>query len=172
MFAILAEAAQVVLDLPVKKTMIPINVTHTAIVTQQIHAALLTAEKVQNVPIVDLPTAKTPLRYTLSTLISYFAVAYKAVFGFDAPPIHDACTIAYIAHPEFFKTKRFRVDVELSGTHTSGETVVDIWNYRQTDESWGHTGKNCLVADHLDVSCFLKPASVCKTTLLTGAFTG
>jgi uridine nucleosidase len=61
-------------------------------------------------------------------------------------------TVAYVAHPELFKTTRYRVDVELSGTHTSGETVVDIWNYRKTDDTWGHTGKNCLVAKELDVS--------------------
>jgi len=35
------EAAQIVLNAPVKKTMIPINVTHTAIVTHDIHSKIL-----------------------------------------------------------------------------------------------------------------------------------
>jgi len=49
--------------------------------------------------------------------------------------------------------KRYRVDVELAGTHTVGETVVDMWNYRALGEdSWGPDGKNCLVAESTDVS--------------------
>ena len=151
-YALVAEAAQVVLDAPVKKTMIPINVTHTAIVTREIHATLLSSDIPNDSNLGTLPPPKNPLRNTLSTLISYFAAAYKAVFGFDAgPPLHDALTIAYIAHPEFFETKRFRVDVELNGTHTAGETVVDIWDYKRCDDSWGHAGKNCLVTQQLDV---------------------
>ncbi|KAF8969330.1 Inosine/uridine-preferring nucleoside hydrolase domain-containing protein [Flammula alnicola] len=120
-------AAQIVLNAPVKKTMMPINVTHTAIVTQEIHTS-------------------THLRHTLSTLISYFAESYKSTFGFnDGPPLHDALTIAY--HPH-------RVDIELTGTHTTGETVVDIWKYKQCDDTWGRHGRNCIVVDSLNVKEF------------------
>lgn len=46
------------------------------------------------------------------------------------------------------------MDVELSGTHSLGQTVVDVWNYSgATDDSWGPDGKNCLVAESLDVRC-------------------
>ncbi|KAI0353077.1 nucleoside hydrolase [Trametes cingulata] len=150
------EAAQIVLDLPVKKTMIPLNVTHAAIVSQAIHSRLLNP-RAPIAPDGSLPTPATPLRYMLSTLISFFTESYKSTFGFmDGPPLHDALTIAYVAAPELFKCRRFRVDVELSGTHTVGETVVDVWNYRQCDESWGRNGKNCLVAEKLDVDGFFK----------------
>lgn len=133
--------------------MIPINVTHTAIVTQSIQAKLLDP-KVDHLA-TGLPQATTNVRHTLSTLINFFAASYKSTFGFnDGPPLHDALTIAYIAHPELFKCTRYRVDVELSGTHSVGETVVDVWNYRSSDESWGPSGKNCLVADNVDVCVF------------------
>ena len=69
----------------------------------------------------------------------------------EGPPLHDALTIAYIAKPEIFQVKRFRVDVEMGGNHGVGQTVVDVWNYRKTDDSWGPSGKNCLVAQGLDV---------------------
>lgn len=93
----------------------------------------------------------------LSTLLSFFADAYKAVFGFvHGPPIHDALTIAYVAHPELFACKRYHVDVELTGAHTVGETVVDLWDYMKSDDTWGRTGKNCLVAESLNV----RPAKV------------
>jgi uridine nucleosidase len=125
--------------------MIPINVTHTAIVTDALHSHLRGAAKPSE--------ATTPLRHTLSTLISFFAESYKSTFGFDAgPPLHDALTIAYVSNPEIFATTRYRVDTELSGTHTAGETVVDVWNYRKCDDTWGRHGKNCLVAESLQVS--------------------
>ncbi|KAJ7068634.1 uridine nucleosidase [Mycena amicta] len=147
-------AAQIVLDAPVKKTMIPINVTHTAIVTHCIHAKLLSpaSEDVGG----PLPTAATNLRHTLSTLIRFFAESYRSTFGFeDGPPLHDALTVAYVAYPELFKEKRFRVDVELNGTHALGETVVDVWNYVACDaDEWGVGGKNCLVTQSVDLDGF------------------
>jgi len=109
------------------------------------------------------------LRYTLSTLITFFADTYKHTFGFNSgPPLHDALTIAYIAHPEFFTCRRYRVDVELSGAHSLGQTVVDIWNYSgATEDRWGPEGKNCLVAESLDVPkffrFFLECISYCDT---------
>ncbi|KAH7102919.1 uridine nucleosidase [Auriculariales sp. MPI-PUGE-AT-0066] len=135
------EAAQIVLDLPVPKVMIPLNVTHTAIFTTD-HMKRLDPQR-------------TPLRRTLSTLLSFFAHTYKDVFGFtEGPPLHDALTIAYLVRREIFKAERQHVDIELRGEHTAGETVVDIWNYKKSDESWGRTGKNCVVAMSVDVAAF------------------
>lgn len=139
----LAEAAQILLNIPVKKIMMPLNVTHTAIATAEVQAKL----NPENTP----PTDQS-LRYTISTIISFFADAYKSTFGFvDGPPLHDCLCVAAISRPDMFRMKRYRVDVELNGTHTSGETVVDIWNYRDCDETWGSTGKNCLVTEFVDV---------------------
>ena len=135
--------------------MIPINVTHTAIVTRPILSRLLAPESAPAPIGGPLPTATTPLRHMLSTLIGFFAESYKSTFGFvDGPPLHDALTVAFVAHPELFKTKRYRVDVELGSPLTVGETVADIYQYRKCDDSWGPTGKNCLVAMDLDVSAF------------------
>jgi len=145
-----AHAAQIVLNVPTKKTMIPINVTHTAIVTREKHTQLLRPGSEFSA---DLPRALTNLRRTLSTLICFFADSYRTTFGFnDGPPLHDALTVAYVARPELFITTRHRVDIELTGTHSMGETVVDVWKYIPTDGSWGRTGRNCLVADSLKVS--------------------
>jgi uridine nucleosidase len=118
--------------------MIPINVTHTAIATSAIQSRLL--------------SPSGGLRHTLSTLITYFADSYKSTFGFeDGPPLHDPLTVAFVSRPDLFSCQRYRVDVELGGTHTAGETVVDIWDYCSCDESWGPLGKNCFVAKSVDV---------------------
>lgn len=146
------EAAQIVLNVPVKKTMIPINVTHKAIVNEFIQARLLDSSADHQAG--SLPRATSNVRHTLWTIINFFAASYKSTFGFnDGPPLHDALTIAYISNPALFKTTRYRVDVELSGVHSAGETVVDVWNYSNSSLlTWGPSGKNCLVAESVDVS--------------------
>jgi len=162
-----AEATQIVLDAPVKTVMIPINVTHTAIVTSVIHSRL----RSPLLPLLDsVPTPpSTNLRNTLSSLISFFAGSYKSTFGFDqGPPLHDALTIAYVSHPELFNAQRFRVDVELHGKHTAGETVIDVWNYRTCDASWGSTGKNCLVTQEVQVRALTYNRLVLLTRMLLG----
>jgi uridine nucleosidase len=147
----IAHAAQIVLNIPVKKTMIPINVTHSAIVTRKIHERLL--DPASDPDSTVLPKPATNLRHTLSTLISFFADSYKNVFGFnDGPPLHDALTIAYVVQPDLFQAKRYRVAIELTGTHSLGETVVDIWKYTPCDDTWGRDGRNCLVAESLNVN--------------------
>lgn len=148
-------SAQIVLNASVKKTMIPLNVTHTAIVTKQIHSQLLSSTFVSESEDHVLPVPSTKLRHTLSTLIGFFAASYKSTFGFnDGPPLHDALTVAYVSNPDLFKTARHRVDIELTGTHSVGQTVVDIWKYRTCDDTWGRNGRNCLVAESLDVNGF------------------
>lgn len=158
-----AEAAQVVLDAPVPSVMLPLNVTHLAIVTPTIHSHLLSAAPFSSSSATSaliaqvnatLPKSLTPLRHTLSTLITFFKEAYETIFGFHTgPPLHDALTVAYVIDPTLFpRTKRFRVDVELTGALTTGETVVDLWNYKNCgEETWGRAGKNCLVTEGLEV---------------------
>jgi uridine nucleosidase len=141
-----AEAAQIVLDAPIPKVMIPLNVTHKAIVTESLHANLINAA-----PTAPSGVASSRLRHTLSTLISFFRETYKSTFDFvDGPPLHDALTIAYVCRPDIFTTRRYRVDVELSGVHTVGQTVADVWGYLKVDNTWA---KNCDVATDLDVRC-------------------
>ncbi|KAF7975101.1 hypothetical protein HWV62_10375 [Athelia sp. TMB] len=138
------EAAQIVLNVPVRKVMLPLNVTHTAIAAPAVLARLLPAS-----------AAQEGVRHTLATLITFFAASYKSTFGFDiGPPLHDALTVAYVAQPQLFGGKRFRVDVELRGEHTSGETVVDVWDYQRCDEGWGVGGKNVFVTQSVDVDAF------------------
>ncbi|KAI0265218.1 nucleoside hydrolase [Gloeopeniophorella convolvens] len=154
------EAAQIVLNTPVPKTMIPLNVTHKAIVTSTMHARLVNSSSHEAAS----EGASSKLRHTLSTLISFFKEAYKSTFGFtDGPPLHDALTIAYISRPELFTSRRYRVDVELAGTHTAGQTVADVWGYLGVDDSWGSTGRNCDVALDLDVESFFELLFDCVT---------
>ncbi|CAE7233451.1 unnamed protein product [Rhizoctonia solani] len=148
------EAAQMVLNLDVPKVMIPLNVTHTAILTPELHARLT---QPMGPGLSKLSATVTPLRHMLSSLVGFFAESYRTTFGFtQGPPIHDACCLAYLHNPDWFKAKRYRVDVELAGAHTAGETVVDVWGYARTDDSWSATGKNCIVIESMDVLLFFE----------------
>lgn len=141
------------LNAPVPKTMIPLNVSHKAIVTSTVHAKLMSSTAAHDAPPIPGATSGgSQLRHTLLTLISAFKEAYQSVFGFmDGPPLHDPLTIAYVSKPELFTTKRYRVDVELTGAHSSGQTVADVYGYLKVDDTWGRTGKNCEIATDLDV---------------------
>ena len=61
----------------------------------------------------------------------------------EGPAIHDACAVAYVAHPELITTVPARVDVEVRGTFTSGMTVTDF-----------AAEPNATVATELDVPAF------------------
>lgn len=132
--------------------MIPLNVTHLAILTDTLLADVKGyPSKPEATPVDDLvPTS--PFRNMMSTMLSFFSETYKSTFGFtQGPPLHDPLTIAYVSHPELFNLKRYRVDVDCSHGLGMGQTIVDVWNYRECDDSWGRNGKNVLVAEDVDV---------------------
>ena len=45
---------------------------------------------------------------------------YKESQGFDYPPVHDPCAVAYVIDPTVMTTRRVPVDIELTGTLTAG----------------------------------------------------
>jgi purine nucleosidase len=62
----------------------------------------------------------------------------------DGQALHDVCAVAFVARPDLFVSKPARVEVELRGEFTRGETVVDF-----------HPDKpNALVPMKLDVPGF------------------
>ncbi|CAI5516802.1 unnamed protein product, partial [Closterium sp. Naga37s-1] len=52
------------------------------------------------------------LRQTVSALMHFFARTYLEVFGFQHPPLHDPCAVAFVIAPTLFKTEHLRVDIE------------------------------------------------------------
>jgi len=59
-------------------------------------------------------------------LATFFTSTYKRVFGFEAPPIHDAVAVAAVVEPGILKTRPMRVEIECRGELTRGETVCDL----------------------------------------------
>ena len=70
-----------------------------------------------------IPNTLGPL---LAELLSFFAATYVGRHhGFVGAPVHDACAVLALTHPELFTRRAAHVAVETVGEHTRGMTVVD-----------------------------------------------
>lgn len=116
------EAAFVVFNEPWKVTMVGLDLTHQA---------LATPEVVQKIANLNTKPAKF-----VCDLLDFFGKMYKKEQGFDYPPVHDPCAVAYVIDPTVMTTKAVPVTVELTGTYTLGMTVAD---FRQTHYDNCHT---------------------------------
>lgn len=59
-------------------------------------------------------------------LLEFFGKMYKDAQGFDYPPVHDPCAVAYVIDPSVMTVQKVPVDIELTGTLTLGMTVADF----------------------------------------------
>jgi purine nucleosidase len=105
------EAADIVFRERWPVTMVGLDVTHQA---------LASPDLVQRIAAIDTG----PARF-VTGLLDFFTQAYRLSQGFDAPPVHDVCAVAYVADPAVLTTVRAPVAIELSGALTTGMTVVD-----------------------------------------------
>jgi inosine-uridine nucleoside N-ribohydrolase len=134
-FNILAdpEAADAVFRSGLPITMCGLDVTHQALATPQV---------LNRITEID-----TPLARVCHDLLTYFTDSYRAYFGFEAPPVHDPVAVAAVVDPTIIATRPLNVEIELTGTHTRGATVVDL------DRVTGRK-PNAMVATGLDVDRF------------------
>lgn len=85
------------------------------------HQALATEDVVAKIAQID-----TQCSQFVVELLDFFGKMYKQAQGFDAPPVHDPCAVAYIIDPSVMTTQKVPVDIELTGTLTLGMTVADF----------------------------------------------
>lgn len=106
------EAAHVVFNEPWPITMVGLDLTHQALCTPQVQ------RRIEGIG--------TDLAWFTSGLMDFFRQAYRDNRDFVDPPVHDPCTVAYLIDPSVMTCRRCPVDIELSGTLTSGMTVADL----------------------------------------------
>ena len=106
------EAAYIVFNEKWPVTMVGLDLTHQALATDDISAK-----------IADLGG---PVAEFVLGLFTFFRKAYQDAQGFDFPPVHDPCTLAYLIDPTIVETVKVPVDVELNGSLTTGMTVADF----------------------------------------------
>ncbi len=73
----------------------------------------------------QMRAARTPAATLAAELLDYAIDRSSELRGWTGAPIHDACAVLAVTHPQLFDGKRQPVNVELTGTHTRGMTVVD-----------------------------------------------
>ena len=106
------EAAHIVFNEAWPLTMVGLDLTHEALATPSVVAAIAAVDT-------------APARF-VGELLEFFAHSYKDEQGFDYPPVHDPCAVAFVIDPSVMEVVRVPLDVELSGTLTLGMTVADF----------------------------------------------
>lgn len=106
------EAAHIVFNESWPLVMVGLDVTHQALATPGVAAAIAAV-------------GTGPARF-VGELLDFFGHTYKDAQGFDHPPVHDPCAVAYVIDPTIMQTVRAPLDVELTGTLTVGMTVADL----------------------------------------------
>src|SRR5947208_4235749 len=107
------EAAAIVFGCGRPITMIPLEVTHQALATEEV--------------ITRLRTAQRPVATFTADLLVFFANSYHKVFGFPAAPVHDPCAVAAVIDPHIIHAHTMHVDIETHGEWTTGRTVCDVY---------------------------------------------
>ena len=127
------EAAAAVLDSGVPITLVPLEVTHRALATDDV---------VRRIGALGTPVAEMSV-----ALMRFFADTYRRVFRFDAPAVHDPCAVAAIIDPSIVSTRLMNVAIDTLSELSLGRTVCDVY---------GTTGRppNVAVGMDLDVDRF------------------
>ena len=106
------EAAAIVFGAGWPVTMVGLDVTHQAIATPEVQAAIARV-------------GTRPAAF-VGELMRFFEKAYRNAQGFPHPPVHDPVAVAYVIDPTLMRTVRAPIAIETRGEHTLGMTVTDL----------------------------------------------
>ncbi len=106
------EAARVVFESGAPITLCPLELTHQAKATPDV--------------IERFAAIGTPLGDLAVDLLRFFASTYKAIHGFDGPPLHDPTAVAWVIDPTIVETQPVHVDIETHAEFSYGRTVIDL----------------------------------------------
>jgi len=108
------EALQEVIDSGIPVRMVGLNLTHQALAVPEVVERMQAMEHV--------------VGKTCAEWMGFFGSSYRQVWSFDAPPVHDPCTIAALIDPSLIEWTESFLAVELEGKWSRGETIVDLHN--------------------------------------------
>jgi purine nucleosidase len=105
-------AAEAVFAAGLDLTLIGLDATH------QVRA---TPERVKALAATPAASARTA-----AALLDFAYRTQLDLVGWDNPPLHDPCTIAYLLQPELFETVPANIQVETASPLTLGHTAVEF----------------------------------------------
>ncbi len=107
------EAADIVFKSGVKLTVMPLDVTHKALVT---------APRVKGFAALGTQVGRAVAGWT-----NFFERFDKGKYGSAGAPLHDPTVIAYLLQPGLFSGRHINVEIETQSELTRGMTVADWW---------------------------------------------
>jgi len=128
------EAAARVFASGLDVTMVGLDVTHQALLTNE-HAAQL--------------RGNGRVGRVVADLLDFYGVFHEQVYDFEGSPIHDAVAVAQVIRPELLELRELNVEIERGSELCRGRTVVDVWK---------RTGReaNARVAVGIDAAGFIE----------------
>jgi purine nucleosidase len=107
------EAADIVMRSGVPIVMLPLDVTHQILTTQ---------ERLDRIAAIGTQTGKT-----VAKMLHFSERFDLEKYGSQGAPLHDPCVIAYLLRPNLFEGRHINVTIETSSELTLGMTVADYW---------------------------------------------
>ena len=107
------QAADIVFRAGAPITVMPLDVTHKALVTKPRNDAFR--------------ALGTSVGTAVAQMTDFFERFDKEKYGSAGAPLHDPCTIAYLLEPGLFTGRHINVEIETTSELTMGMTVADWW---------------------------------------------
>ena len=107
------QAADIVLKCGAPIVIMPLDVTHKALVTQERNDAFRALD--------------TPAGIAVAEMTDFFERFDKEKYGSAGAPLHDPCVTAYMIQPDLFTGRHINVEIETKSELTMGMTVADWW---------------------------------------------
>lgn len=107
------QAADVVFKSGIHIVVMPLDVTHKALVTKARNDAFR--------------AIGTPVGTAVAEMTDFFERFDKEKYGSEGAPLHDPCVTAYLINPDLFKGRHINVEIETQSELTMGATVADWW---------------------------------------------
>ncbi|MGR3504160.1 nucleoside hydrolase [Pseudaestuariivita sp.] len=113
------QAADIVFKSGVPLVVMPLDVTHKALVTKPRNDAFRALGNRAGVAVAEMT--------------DFFERFDKEKYGSQGAPLHDPCVTAYLIKPDLFSGRHINVEIETTSELTMGMTVADWW--RVTDRT-------------------------------------
>ena len=107
------QAADLVFKSRINIVVMPLDVTHKALVTKQRNDAFR--------------AITTRVGIAVAEMTDFFERFDKQKYGSNGAPLHDPCVTAYLIKPDLFSGRFINVEIETQSELTMGMTVADWW---------------------------------------------
>jgi purine nucleosidase len=125
------QAADIVFKSGVPIVVMPLDVTHKALVTKPRNDAFRALGTAAGIAVAEMT--------------DFFERFDKEKYGSAGAPLHDPCVTAYLIKPNLFSGRHINVEIETQSELTMGMTVADWW--RVTDRAPNATFMGDIDAD-------------------------